>query len=321
MPCADVNAANNSGDSAVTAAAGEDASADDAQSLKALVDQRRARTPPVQPQQLDPQEQLKKEREAELAAAKLLRRLEEEAAASGGGEGQKGKAKKKEKKKTRGADAAAGGELGAGAAEGGAGDSAGCMPAGGEADAPGAPQKAAKPSIESIFQDCIQRATSGTVDQQIAGLRDLSHNIEQASTKMVEGRIGELAGHVQMVLTSLLAVQERSTSDIHLAKHAIHTLHNVFEMHPSAAFALNFSAVGRLLEESILMSIDASQHNVPGNHMAGLYEDMIKRLDAMMRYILWLANPNHCFTLFIRFLYEGATLSGKRAASTDFVEA
>jgi hypothetical protein len=61
------------------------------------IDQRRAGRPPggVQPQQLDAQEQLKKEREAELAAAELLRELEEEEAAAGAAEGKKGKAKKK----------------------------------------------------------------------------------------------------------------------------------------------------------------------------------------------------------------------------------
>lgn len=179
----------------------------------------------------------------------------------------------------------------------------------------------AQPSIEAIFDDCLQRATSGTVDQQIAGLRDLSKYMDQTTSKMLEGRISELAGYVQMVLSSLLADQERSASDIRLAKHAIHAMHSVVTRHPSAAFALKDSAVGRLLEESLLMSIDASQHNVPGNHMAGLYEDLIKGLDAMTRDMLSLANPNHCFTSFIRFLYEGATLSGDRAASADFVDA
>ena len=46
----------------------------------------------MQPQQLDPQGQLKKEREAELAAAELLRELEDEEAAAGAAEGKQGKA-------------------------------------------------------------------------------------------------------------------------------------------------------------------------------------------------------------------------------------
>jgi cytoskeleton-associated protein 5 len=86
----------------------------------------------------------------------------------------------------------------------------------------------------------------------------------------------------------------------------------VFEKQPVAAQSLKDSTTGRLLEEILLLSIELQSNEDAKSLLAGLNEVMMDTLHS--------ANPNHCFTSLIRFLYEGANLSGERVATPEFVD-
>ena len=166
-------------------------------------------------------------------------------------------------------------------------------------------------SVESIFADSMRLIVQGDVEEQIAAFRALSDSMDKVDGKLVEKNFNQIASCVQMELGRLLA-DPASSSDFRLAKHAIHTLHQVFEKQPEAAQALKDCTTGRLLEEILLLSIELQSNEDAKPLLAGLNEVMVSILHA--------ANPNHCFTSLIRFLYEGANLSGDRLATPEFVD-
>ena len=142
----------------------------------------------------------------------------------------------------------------------------------------------------------------------------------QAEGRLVEGNVNEIAGRVQLVLETLLESKERSSADFRLSKHAIHTLHTMCEKQPTAIRALKDSLTGRLLEVAILLSVDAAAADLTEPMISALNEDLLQGLNKVLVEMLNCTNPNHCFTALIRFLYEGATLSGDRVAGPEFVD-
>ena len=169
-----------------------------------------------------------------------------------------------------------------------------------------------EPSVQVIFAESMRSIESGEEEQQIAAFRALSDNMAKADAKLVEKSFNQIAGWVQMELARLLETQDRSQSHFRLAKHAMHTVHKAFVDQPKAAMTLKDSTTSRLLEEVLLLSIQ-----LQGNSENEL---LLHGLNDLMMDILHGANPNHCFTSLIRFLYEGATLSGDRVATPEFVD-
>jgi hypothetical protein len=166
-------------------------------------------------------------------------------------------------------------------------------------------------NVESVFVDSMRLIAEGDVEEQIAAFRALSDSIDKVEGKLVEKNFNTIASCVQMELARLLA-ESATSNDFRLAKHAIHTLHQVFEKQPVAAQSLKDSTTGRLLEEILLLSIELQSNEDAKSLLAGLNEVMMDTLHS--------ANPNHCFTSLIRFLYEGANLSGERVATPEFVD-
>jgi cytoskeleton-associated protein 5 len=166
-------------------------------------------------------------------------------------------------------------------------------------------------NVESVFVDSMRLIAEGDVEEQIAAFRALSDSIDKVEGKLVEKNFNAIASCVQMELARLLA-DSATSSDFRLAKHAIHTLHQVFEKQPVAAQSLKDCTTGRLLEEILLLSIELQSNEDAKSLLAGLNEVMMDTLHS--------ANPNHCFTSLIRFLYEGANLSGERVATPEFVD-
>jgi len=171
-----------------------------------------------------------------------------------------------------------------------------------------------EPSAEAVFEQCLRNIASSDMEQQVEGWDGLSENMKKVEARLIESKMNEIAGQVHMVLATLFADQQRSSSHMRLAKHAIHTLHKVCQEQPKAAMSIKDSIVARLLEEVLLLSTDQKPQDSPES------DSLTQGLSEVICDVLHATNPNHCFTSLIRFLYEEASLSGDRPANAEFVD-
>lgn len=99
-----------------------------------------------------------------------------------------------------------------------------------------------------------------------------------------------------------------------LVKHAVYAAHTVFSTAPEVCAAVGDAPLSHLVEELLVRLHD---DQLPPSEEVDV---LMRGLNELVMDVLHSAKPNAVYTLLVRFLYEGAPLSGGRESSPEFTD-
>jgi hypothetical protein len=191
-----------------------------------------------------------------------------------------------------------------------------------EEAAPAAAAAAAYEPVSDLpdLRQCLEDLESPDLEQRVQAMKDLALHIElQARRPQAVGR-SALGREADAVVTLLQRVVSDGAAcglqggTARAVKYALHAGHQLFSTLPEVGRAVPQPTIGRLLEELLLLASSEVARSAE--------EEMVvlsRGTEELIMDVLGGADPNAVFTSLIRFLYEGACLSGGQEPPADLV--
>lgn len=152
--------------------------------------------------------------------------------------------------------------------------------------------------------------------EQIEGLKKLTAAMENDGSR--GANLSSKADEVVQALRGLMAAGLESDlkdeSVFRVVKYSLNAAHILFTDKSDATRHVKDSTLGALIEELLIRLHDQKFQTDEA------YEVLMKGMNELMMNILHNGNANHVFTVLIRFLYEGAPLSGGRDVTAEFTD-
>ena len=169
------------------------------------------------------------------------------------------------------------------------------------------------------LRHCVEDLESSDLELRVQAMKDLALHIEQQAGRPRSGRCA-LSREADTIVTLLQRVisdgaacgLENGTA--RAVKYALHAGHQLFSTLPEVGRTVQQSTIGRLMEELLLLASSEAGRSQE--------EEMVvlsRGTEELIMDVLGGADPNAVFTSLIRFLYEGACLSGGQEPPADLI--
>ena len=190
------------------------------------------------------------------------------------------------------------------------------------AEAPAQQEAHAPPEHVADLPDlrqCMEDLESSDLEQRVQAMKDLALHIEQlggqpGATRSALGReVDSIVTLLQRVIADGAACGlENGTA--RAVKYALHAGHQLFATLPEVGRTVQQSTIGRLMEELLLLASSEAGRSQDDDMLV-----LSRGTEELIMDVLGGADPNAVFTTLIRFLYEGACLSGGQEPPADLI--